>query len=132
MTVFVMGSNSVLDKDEEAVNGLGQPSVLALIPLRPFELVVSLSLYNVHEPFDYRLSFVVISIFSLTTFALTFWLDPAINGPRDVAEEGWSKRVAAASPAESSHRSSSNADTSTRPCPREPKIKVTESKGSEA
>ncbi|KAJ3368711.1 hypothetical protein GGF31_006135 [Allomyces arbusculus] len=111
-TVFVMVSNSALDKDKGSANGLGQTFASTARIIFPIlsGSVFSASLYNSSEPFDYHFVFFLVNIFSLITFASTFWLDPAINGPREAADEERSKRAAAAA---SSSSSSSDDDDAT-------------------
>ncbi|KAJ3362773.1 hypothetical protein GGF32_005576 [Allomyces javanicus] len=111
-TVFVMVSNSALDKDKGSANGLGQTFASTARIIFPIlsGSVFSASLYNVREPFDYHLVFFLVNIFSLITFASTFWLDPAINGPREAADEERSKRAAAAAAGSSSSSSSDDDD----------------------
>ncbi|KAI9152397.1 hypothetical protein H9P43_009187 [Blastocladiella emersonii ATCC 22665] len=87
-TIFVLVSNSALDKDKGSSNGLGQTVASfarIIFPILSGNLF-SLSLYNEGEPFDYHLMFYLINFMTLATLAVTLLLDLTINLPRAEAD----------------------------------------------
>ncbi|KAJ3346826.1 hypothetical protein GGF32_007236, partial [Allomyces javanicus] len=69
-TVFILMSNAALDKDKGACGSM-----------------FAASLNNKHGPFNYHITFYLLALLSLVTFAATLMLSSKINQPRESEEQ---------------------------------------------